>query len=143
MATLQDAIDEIQARIALLDGIRIAPSFAPDQIGAFPAAIAFPRRGTWTLNDATWKTGLHTIVLEVHIARHDMARDIQAAMAYSDTVPNAIMQGLIGNIYTAITAFGPISYEFGPMAWGMGNDILNTIGWRFFIENIKLQSAVT
>lgn len=139
MATLQDAIDEIQARLADVTGIRYAPEFAPDAVNAFPAAIAYPRSGAWNSNDATFKTGLHTIIVEVHVERHDLARAIEQAMQFSDSVPNAIMAGLTSGDYEAIQTYEEVRYEAGPMKW---NDV-DTWGFRFFIDGVKMQSPIT
>jgi len=51
MATLQSAIDEIQTEVRALSGIRSAPDEPPDQMGAYPFAVAYAGKGVWELPD--------------------------------------------------------------------------------------------
>jgi len=87
MATLQAVIDQIQDEIGALSGIRAAPHEPPESMSAYPFAVAFVKSGNWTLGKpAGCMTGLHDIVVELHIARKDLARDYAAAMAYAKSV---------------------------------------------------------
>jgi hypothetical protein len=136
MATLQDAINAIQDVVGGVSGIRSAPDYAPDQLSTFPFALAFARTGTFEVGPVGMGKGLHTIVVEVHVARKDLPRDIQAAMAFSDAVPLALLADTtLGGV---VSTFTNIRYEFGPMLWGK----LETLGFRFYVEGIKLQTGL-
>lgn len=145
MATLQAVIDQIQDVVAAISGIRAAPHEPPDSINIYPFAVAFAKTGTWTLGKPTGcMTGMHDIVIELHLKRNDLARDVTAAMAYAKSVPNAIGTAQLVTVsLTALEAIGSITYEFGPMAWGPLDKSVNTIGWRWTIHNVKTIDALT
>ena len=139
MATLQAVIDQIQDEIGALSGIRAAPHEPPESMSAYPFAVAFVKSGNWTLGKpAGCMTGLHDIVVELHIARKDLARDYAAAMAYAKSVPNAIGSAwLVDVTMTSLDAIGSIAYEFGQMSWAG----IDTIGWRWTIRDVKTIDA--
>lgn len=139
MATLQLAIDQIQDEVGALSGIRGAPDEPPDSINVFPFAVCYARSGSYYIGPPDVMTGLHTIVLELHVARKDLARDVATAMGYAKSIPNAIYSALKDGSLTAISTLGDIRYEFVPMTWA-GQD---TIGFRFYIEEVKTQDAIT
>jgi hypothetical protein len=137
MATLQDAIRHVQKTVRQVEGIRAAPEYPEDNMAIYPFAVAFADSGRWDYGPGYLaKRGLHTIVVEVHVARKDLSLDVEAAMKYSDSVPDKLMYDptLGGNVDT----IGGIRYEFGPLGWA---DQL-TIGFRFFIEDIKMISDI-
>jgi len=135
MATLQEAITEIQALVGALTGIRKAPTAAPESASAFPFAVCYPESGHWE-RVSDWKKGLHTVVVEVHVARIDLARDIASALSYSESLVNALLNAptLGGKVDTIV---GSISYKFGEMKYA-GQP---TLGWQFRVT-FKQQSAV-
>ena len=139
MATLQDAIDQIQGQVAAISGIRSAPTEPPDKPGAFPFAVCFTRSGVYQIGPPEVMTGLHVICVEVHVARRDLPRDVRAVMAYAKSIPDKIFSALKASSLTAISTFGDIRYEFGPMAYG-GQD---TIGFRFLLEDVKTQDTIS
>ena len=117
-------------------GIRAAPDYAPDKLTVFPFALAYAKMGVFEVAPIGYGKGLHTVVVEVHVARKDLPRDIQAAMAFSDAIPLALLADTtLGGV---VSTFGRVRYEFGPMAWGG----METLGFRFFIEEIKLQTGI-
>jgi hypothetical protein len=133
------AIAEVQALIGSLDGIRGAPIEPPESINQFPFAVAYLGGGTWA-HAGNWKRGLHDIVIELHINRADLPRDIRAALKYSESVPDILMSNprlneTVDHILT--TADNPLSYEFGPMEWGS----VKTLGYRWRLT-VKMQSAI-
>ncbi len=140
MATLQDAISQAQLYARTLAGIKGAPAYAPEQMSDFPFCVAYSGGGTWEFGAGQQKKGLHTIVLELHVARKNLPGDIAAAMAYSDSIPALLMSKLLtDNKWNGtVDTFGSIRYTFGPMGWNGAK----TIGFRFFIEGIKMQSEL-
>jgi len=139
MATLQSAIDEIQTEVRALSGIRSAPDEPPDQMGAYPFAVAYAGKGVWSSQTPETKVGLHDIVIELHVARKDLARDVTSAMSYSDSIPNAIMLALKDGTFSAIETFADIAYEFVGMGWGG----VDTLGFRFTVRAVKMSSAIS
>jgi len=138
VTTIYDAIQEIQAVVSAVPGIRLSPDAPPDQIAAFPAAICYSRAADWTLHDATFWTALHTIVIEIHAPRQGLARAVAATASYGDLITKAIYAAFVAGTFTTFQAPGTIRGEFLPMKW----DTTDTIGWRLFIENVKIQSGV-
>lgn len=137
MATLPDAIARIQVLVRALGGIRGAPNEPPEKLNRFPFAVAFAGRGTWAGGSpAGEKRGLHTIIVELHVARKDLPRDVAAAMGYTESIPNTILNDptLNGNV----DAVNEIRYTFGPLGWGTAE----TLGFQFEID-VKQRSAIT
>ncbi len=134
---LQDAIAAVQVLVKTISGIREAPAYPPEQLELFPYAVAYSGGGVWEFGPAGDKKGLHNIVVELHIQRKALARDVSAAMAYSDSIPNILMKNptLSGTVNT----FQSISYTFGPLGYGG----IETIGFKFTISNVKMQTAIT
>ena len=136
MATLQEAIDRVQALVGALSDIREAPDEPPETMAVFPFAVAYALRGRWDFPSASWAIGYHTIILELHVARVDLARDVQQSMAYSESIPNALIGDITLN--STVDTITSISYTYGPLGWG---DV-KTFGWRYEIE-VKQKRAVT
>lgn len=138
--TIQDAIAEIQAVVGTVAGIRLAPNSAPDQIETFPAAICYPKTVDWRLNDSSFLTGLHQVVIEIHMTKAPgLARAIAVAAPYGELVVKALYQAFVAHTFTTLQTTGRITGEFGPLNW----DTTDTIGWRITIEGVKLQQAIT
>lgn len=134
--SLQDAITQLQTIIGELDGIRQAPTTAPDKITQFPFAVAYPGGGSFDLRSSGWYKGLHTIILEVHIARKDLPRDIATAMPFIELIPAALDANptLNGAVDTIVS---PITYQFQELGWE--GDVL-TLGFRFNIQ-VKINTV--
>ena len=135
--TLQSAISAVQAIVGAISGIRKAPDYPPEQLNVFPFAVAYSGGGNWTFGPAGDKRGLHNIVVEIHIQRKDLPRDVSTAMGYSDSIPNNLMKSptLSGTCDT----FAGISYTFGALNYGE----TQTLGFRFTITGVKIQSVIT
>jgi hypothetical protein len=80
------------------------------------------------------QTGLHDVLVQLHVARKDLVLDVAAAMPYGDSVPEAIFADptLGGKAQT----FQRIDYEFGEMSYG-GSP---TVGWRWTVVGVKIQA---
>ena len=142
MATLATVIDEIQNDLATISGIRAAPHEPPDQMSAFPFIVCYPVSGEWNSDIPGSKKGLHNIVVELHIARKALPRDVAAALVYCDSIPNMLLKAVspTGDLFNnSISTFERITYRFGNLGWGD----TATVGFRFEILNVKLQSLIT
>lgn len=139
--SLQSVIAQMQTYMLTLDNVLAAPDKPPEQMHLFPFVVTFARRGTWKLAPAETKTGLHTIHIEVHVARVDLPYDVQAAMQYSDSVPELLMSKLLNDNQwnDTIDTFGDIDYEFGVLGWAK----INTLGFRFIVKDVKVQTPIT
>lgn len=139
MATLQQVIDQIQTQVRAVTGIRKAPDEPPEQLNYFPFAVCYARTGELRIGPPDLLHGVHEIWLEIHVARKDLARDVTAVMPYGDSVPDAIFGAYADGTFTTMDAMGNIAYSFGPMAWGG----VDTIGWRFRLQGVKVQNAIS
>jgi hypothetical protein len=137
MKGLLAAILAVQDIIGAIPGIRNAPDYPPDALNAFPFAVCYVSSGTWQFGPADDRKGLHTITLQVHWARKDLARDVAKAMVLAETIPDALLRNptLAGTVDTIVQ---PIAYTFGPLAWGG----VDTIGFDFKIP-VKIQTVLT
>jgi len=143
MATLQQVIDAIQDDLGALTGIREAPDEAPESMNLFPFVVVYPSSGEWRSDTPGGKIGLHTLTVELHVARKDLPRDIQKAMAYSESIPNVLLKTVAtvgGDLFDGtIQTFDRITYTFGPLGWAG----VDTLGFRFQIVGVKMQSNIT
>src|SRR3989304_9592417 len=71
MATLDDAITQAITYIGSLSGINLAPTDPPESADDFPFVVGYPGDGEWIETPAGLKTGLHNIIIELHVARKD------------------------------------------------------------------------
>jgi len=140
--TLQDAINEITADlVAALTTVRSAPADPPEQVAAYPFLTVHPGTGTWEEGPAGMKKGLHSIVVELHVARTPgLARAVSEALGFAESVPNTIFKGRDADRFNGtIDTFDRITYTFGPLKW----DIVDTFGWIFKIEGVKQQTVIS
>lgn len=138
MTTVYDAIQQIQEVVGAVSGIRFAPDSPPNQVAHFPAAICYSRAADWSRSDATFYTALHSVVIEVHFPKEDLARAVALATPYGDLIVSALLSAFKAGTFTAFQSPGSITGEFGPMEW----DSTETVGWRLVLTNIKIQGSV-
>lgn len=136
MADLSSAIVYIQALMRQVEGVKAAPDYPPEQLDPFPFVVAFPGSGTWAFGGGGFARGLHTIELQVHIARKDLPHDVEAITKFVDLIPLKLLgDPTLGG---TISTFGTVRYEFVPMVWNS----VSTIGVRFFIEGVKMEQVL-
>jgi hypothetical protein len=135
MSDVDDVIKGIMDIVGAVSGIRAAPDYPPESINVFPFAVCYPGTGRIIIEPAGVMKGLHEIVLEIHVARKDLSRDVQAAIPFVDSIPLA----LCGDVTFGGTTstWGAIRYQFMPLGWNG----VETIGWRFWIESVKVQTS--
>ena len=138
MATLQQVIDQIQDAVGALSGIRAAPDEPPESLNVYPFALAYSRDGFHEQRQGKM-VGTHNIVVELHVARKDLARDIATAMGYAKSVPDAIFAAQEDGSIAGASWLGRISYTFGPMAWAEQP----TIGFRFVVEDVRTEDDIS
>ena len=135
--TLVDAITEIQRLVATVDGIRVTPTYPPDQMNQFPFAICYPDSAAITKEGAGAIRGLHTIALEIHIPNKDKARNIATLIPIGAAVYRLLFQDTNATLASTVDTIIAINYDFGPL----GYESVDTIGWRFGID-IKLREVL-
>ena len=142
MATLEQVIAEVQEDIRALSGIRAAPNLAPEQMNVFPFCVVYPGSGTMSSGVPGEMLGIHSIVIELHIGRKDLPRDIDAALPFVESIPNILLKAVAttaGDRFdNTVDTFTDVTYEFGPLDWGG----TATIGWRFRMNGVKLRNNI-
>ena len=132
--TLQAVITAAQALVATIPGILQAPAYAPEQISEFPFSVAYAGDGSWEFGAGGGMKGLLSVVIEIHVARLDLPTDLSLVMGFADLVPAKLLA--TPTISGTCSTFEKIDYSFSPMGYGA----VETIGFRFVIQNIKLLS---
>ena len=115
---LQTIVDNTQAIVAGLSGMRSAPDDPIENPNAFPFGATFPSQGNWdgghigkVLTNAS-----HDITVIIAVARKDMPRDIQASIGYADLFQAALQAD--PTLSGAVHVVDSLSYTFGPILWG-------------------------
>ena len=135
--TLQQAIIELQQVIDSVAGIRKVPTYATEEIPVFPFVQIYPESGEIDTKIVGSKTGLHNIIIELHVARKDLPRDIQKSIGFVDSIPTALFTDLFSgasSTFSAVQTWDTISYSYGALNWGNKK----TFGIRFTMSNVKV-----
>ncbi len=139
--TLQAAIADVQSTIRAIAGIYAAPEYPPDDTTNFPFVIAYAGDGEFRTGEpAGMLKYFGSIIIDLHVARKHLPRDVERAMAYHESIPNDILEDttLGGTVQTC----GPVVCS-GLIEMWYGNPDLKTIGLRFTVQNVKIQTAFT
>jgi hypothetical protein len=136
---LKDAIDEIIDELQTISGIRRVPDEPPETNSAFPFAVVYPSTGLYTGGPPPLMKGLHSINIELHVARKDLPRDYTQVMDLIDTIPKELYNLHRLGGFSNLDTFGDITYTFGPLAWGT----VDTLGVTYTMTNVKIQSDVS
>lgn len=139
VTALDDAIDEIIDELQTISGIRRVPDEPPEDNKAFPFAVVYPSTGLYEQIMTLEMRALHSINIELHIARQDLPRDYDKVMALIDVIPYELMKKLKDGNFTALDTFGTINYLFGPLSWGG----VDTLGVTYTMKNVKVKTAIT
>lgn len=132
------AINEVYTTLGKVKGLRPAPSAMPTN-AAFPFGVVYPQNSTYKQSPAGSMTGLHNIVIEVHLAMAtDISRAVEQIVALSDPVANAVFNDLNTNAYSVIMTTGAITSEFVYSDWNG----VNTLALRFVVQDVKVQAEI-
>ena len=133
--TLQKMITGLQTAIAGVSGIKFAPDYPPDSASDFPFAVAYLDTFRVEQNTPEDVRALHTVRVELHVARKDLPEDIYTLLPFFETMTNAIINYLLDNVY----AHAGITGTFGRLAW----DDTATIGFAWTIQDVKIVTALS
>lgn len=140
MATLETVLAEAMEVVAAVTGIRSAPSLPTDNFNALPFAVGYPKAGISSFGVPGERLCLDSIVIELHVARTDLAGSMDVAFPYADSIPNALHKAYKDDQWDgSIDTFEDVQWEFGNLGWGS----LNTIGFRFTVTGIKRRLVLT
>lgn len=139
---LQSAITNIKTQIEAITGIKGASDYLPDSLPATDNwVVLYPGQSTFEINAGMMKE-LGNITIELHTPRRgDLAGAIRRVMPYWEAIPNCIYYEVMDTQLTAavstvgmITCSGLISMKY--------NDI-DTIGFRYTVTGVKIESSIT
>lgn len=133
--TLQAAIDSIQTACGGVSSVLYAPDDPPEGVAAFPFVVTYPITFTIEQGPMGMLTYLYDIGVELHVARKDLPYDIAKLMGYAQSIPNAFIGALNDNG----AAQGIVTGTFGVLGWGPEEATIPTIGFRWVIQQIKIQ----
>lgn len=136
LSTIKAVVDAIQDKMATITGIKSAPDYPTEQVSDFPFVTTYPGKldnahtNSPDQFNATWNVNV-----EFHLARKNLPSEVQTALEFSETMLNALFKCLKdGNV-----AHGGVEGDFTEMAWG---DV-QTIGYRFVVKKVKVQTPIT
>jgi hypothetical protein len=72
---LKDAIKDIVDELQTITDLRRVPDAPPENNDQFPFAVVYPLTGVYTQGPAQLMKGLHSVNIELHVARKDLPRD--------------------------------------------------------------------
>ena len=135
---IQGAIERLQVLADALTGISQADVYPPEQLNVFPFVVVYPSAGRWVGGPAGMMKGIHDLVVEIHVQRTDLPRNVQAAMPAGEALAAAILSDpTLGGTVDTVLADNGLAYTFGALAWG-GQA---TIGWRITVP-VKIQTVL-
>lgn len=139
-SALYDAIKQVQKYVGAHAGIKKAPANPPQDLSDFPFSLCYAQSGAWESKFAGDKSGLHNLVLEIHVA-DKLPGAFEEVMKYSDSIPNLLYSKFLNDNHwnNTIATFQRITYTFGKLDWGTAP----TVGFRFVVEGVLLQSTIT
>ena len=140
MSSLGDTVVEFQQTVRKkVSGIKTAPDYPPEKASDFPFLVTYPGDGLLNWDTTEQFIGLHTIVVEFHIARKDLPFDVQSALVFAESIPNALYAGFKDDSISTPQTFGAISYTFGALSWA-GQD---TVGFRWEVSGVKILTSIS
>lgn len=140
--TARDARIELIDALSTIDGIRSAPQRIPEGANPFPFAVAHLSTGTFQLDAASLKVGLHDIMIELHVQRQNLPYDYDEIEPLVDECASAWLTKLKNkgnaNGFSSMHHFEAISYTLETGEWAG----IETLMIVFVIEQCKVQDDV-
>jgi len=136
---LKDAINEIIDELQTIPGLRRVPDAPPENNEQFPFAVVYPLTGTYALEMTSFFKGLHSINIELHVARKDLPRDYAQVMDLIDTIPLELAKKHAAGEFDNLATFGIIEYTFGPLSWAG----IQTLGVTYTINGVKIETSTS
>lgn len=133
--TLQTLLTGLQGAVGDVTGVKFAPDYPPDSAGDFPFAVTYLERFRVEQNTPQDVRALHTVRVELHVARKDLPEDVYTLLPFFETVTAAIINYLLTNTY----AHAGITGTFGELGW----DDTKTIGFLWTIQDVKIVTALS
>lgn len=128
---IQLAVDEIQAVMLTVDGIRKAPSNPTGNVGDM-WSLCYPSRGTNSPASAGFSESTHQLTVDILTDIDSMERAYRQLTPYVDTVPTAIRKAMEDGDFSTIGNIGTIQHTIGSIMWNG----VQRYSARFVIDNV-------
>ena len=134
---LQAVITALQDLVGAIDGIRIAPHYAPEAPEVFPASVCLPYEGETTGIGGNVYQNIDTVTLDIHVGRRDMKWDVRTLTPYVDSISNMLAANpTISDKASAVNIPRCVAHAGLPVGGRLSDDRLHfastrasSIGW--------------
>jgi hypothetical protein len=138
LTPVQYIIREVAAVVGAVSNIRQAPTNPNETQSVDPFAVTYLANGVINISPIATKKDLLNVVVDVLIARTDLARNIATLTPFVDSVPYALVSEASsgGDLFSnTIQTFGGVQIQFLPQV-----DYANKqmIGYRFVMQDVKV-----
>jgi len=130
---LQLAIEAVVDLVTAVGGINHAPDYPPESPNVFPFLVCYAGGGDYSYNSPGEMVGMHNIIVELHINRKELPLDVEKLMAFSNSIPEAIMSSYTLN--GTCDTLGSVGYRISDVKWAN----IDTIALIFEIRNVKIR----
>ena len=140
---LQDVIDRMQDKIEAITGIKGASNYLPESLPSTENwVVLYPGASQFIGGmPAGMMTALYSVVIEVHTPRTNLPASIKRIMPYFSTIPNALYDDLFdGYLNNTVSTIGDI-ISSGLISMSYAG--IDTVGFRYTVNGIKIQSTVS
>lgn len=133
LSTIDSVCTTLQTAIGQISGIKSAPSYPTEQAPDFPFVVTYPGGGESAVEPAGSFTALHTVLVELHVARKDLPQDVATSLGKFEALLTCLHDTLGDNA----VGHKEVNWDFTEMQWG---DV-QTLGYRFSIAGVKIITA--
>lgn len=140
---IQDVIERIADQVEAISGIKGASDYLPEQLPSVENwVVIYPGETRFIGGSPSgYMTALYSVIVELHTPRKVLPKSIKKVIAYFDSIPNALYDDLYD------TKLGGTASTFGDIVStgliSMNYAGIDTIGFRYTINGVKIQTAVT
>lgn len=127
----------IQDLTSSITGIAHAPDMPIESPSVFPFVVCYPENGDFKGAPAGTMTGLHNIIVELHINRKELPIDVEKIQTYLEAIPKKILASY--NLSGTCQTMGNITYSIRFVNWAN----MDTLAVVYTIRDVKIQEALT
>jgi len=126
----------VQDLVLSISGIASAPDFPPESPNVFPFVVCYPSSGNFGGFPTGTMTGLHNVIVELHINRKNMPLDMEKLQTYIEAIPKKLLGSptLSGTVQT----YNGINYSINAVTWAN----VETVAVIYTINNLKIQETL-
>lgn len=140
---IQDVISRLATKIDAVSGIKGVDEYLPEALPSVENwVVIYPGEALFIGGAPSgYMTALYSVVIEIHTPRTVLPHAVKRIVGYFDDIPNAIFEDLFnGYINNTVSTIGNIT-STGLIAMQYAG--IDTIGFRYTVRDIKIQTAVS